>query len=217
MPTFPSNTNNKPKNLGIPYPPIILRRNARRTPGHRARHNSPRIPPRRGAHNPLRRDWRKGARNPRRDTGHTTRHHPKPTPTSTNIPTTAHPEKCAGKARGWVGGEGRALGRQGRGDGDTPVALLPLQPQKTNQSGQQIQHLIGIGHRPENHHPKSFKRQRPPTPFFGRSLDRRHRHRLNPPHEPPTAVIRPLRTLRTGNLQNPLKLLTSTKHIGYLH
>lgn len=108
MPTFPSNTNSIPNNLGKPNPPIILWRDTRRTPGHRARHNSPRIPPRRAARNPLRRGWRRAMRAPGRDTGHTTRRHPEPVPTSTSTPATAHPEKCAGKARGWVGGEGLA-------------------------------------------------------------------------------------------------------------
>lgn len=107
MPTFPSNTNNKPKNLGKPNPPITLRRNAGRTPGHRARRNPLRRAMRRAMRNPPRRGWRKGARAPGRDTGHTTRHHPEPTPTSTNTPTTAHPEKRARKAPG--------NGRKGRG------------------------------------------------------------------------------------------------------
>ena len=110
MSTFPSNTNSIPKNLGKPNPPITLRRDAGRTPGHRARRNPPRNPLRKAARNPPRRGWRKGTRNPGRDTGHTTRHHPEPTPTSTNTLTTAHPEKCAGKARGWVRGEGHPWG-----------------------------------------------------------------------------------------------------------
>ena len=99
MPTFPSNTNNKPKNLGTPNPPITLRRDTGRTPGHRARRNPPR--------NPLRRAARKGTRNPGRDTGHTTRHHPEPTLTSTNTPHHSTPEKRARKAPG--------NGREGRG------------------------------------------------------------------------------------------------------
>ena len=217
MPTFPSNTNSIPNNLGKPNPPIILRRNAGRIPGGKARHNPSRNPLRKAVRNPPRKGWRRAMRAPGRDTGHTTRHHPEPTPTSTNTPTTAHPEKRAGKARGWVGGA-RPLGDGVGGDGDTPVApLLPLQPQKMNQGGQQIQYLIGIGHRPKNHQPKSFERQRPPTPFFGRPLDRRHRHRLDPSHEPSTAVIRPLRTLRTGNLQNPFSYPIPIGHLGYLH
>lgn len=104
MPAFPSNTNNKPKNLGKPNPPIILRRNA----GRRARHRGKRDLSRRAARDPLRRGWRRGTHGPGRDTGHTTRRHPEPVPTSTSTPATAHPEKCAGKARGWVGGEGLA-------------------------------------------------------------------------------------------------------------
>lgn len=110
MPTFPSNTNNKPKNLGKPNPPIILRRNAGRTPEHRTRHN----PPRKAVRKPPCRGWRRAMRNPRRDTGHTTRHHPEPTPTSTNTPTTAHPEKRAGKAPG-NGREGRGASPRGTG------------------------------------------------------------------------------------------------------
>ena len=103
MSTFPSNTNSIPNNLGKPNPPITLRRNAGRTPGHRARRN----PLRRAVRDPLRRGWRRGARAPGRDTGHTTQHHPEPTPTSTNTLTTAHPEKRAGKAH--------ENGREGRG------------------------------------------------------------------------------------------------------
>lgn len=107
MSTFPSNTNSIPKNLGKPNPPITLRRNAGRTPGHRARRNPPRNPLRRAVRNPLRRGWRKGTRNPGRDTGHTTRHHPKPTPTSTNTPHHSTPTTHATKsAREWAGGEG---------------------------------------------------------------------------------------------------------------
>lgn len=111
MSTFPSNTNNKPNNLGKPNPPITLRRDAGRTPGHRARRNALRSPlrkaARRAARNPPRRVWRRAARAPGRDTGHTTLHHPEPTPTSTNTLTTAHPEKRAGKAH--------ENGREGRG------------------------------------------------------------------------------------------------------
>lgn len=114
MPTFPSNTNNKPKNLGKPNPPIIFRRDIGRTPGHRARHNLPRNPLRMAVRNPLRRNWHRGTRAPGRDTGHTTRHHPEPTPTSTNTPTTAHPEKRAGKAPG-NGREGRGSSLRGMG------------------------------------------------------------------------------------------------------
>ena len=84
MPTFPSNTNSIPNNLGIPYSPIELRRDAGRTPGHKARHNPPRTPLRRAMRNPLRKGRRRATRNPGRDTGHTTRHHPEPAPTSSN-------------------------------------------------------------------------------------------------------------------------------------
>ena len=219
MSTFPSNTNTTPPNLGTPNPPITLRRNAGRTPGHRDRRNPLRNPLRRAVRNLLRRGWRRAMRAPGRDTGHTTRHHPEPTPTSTNTPTTAHPEKRAGKARGWVGGEGRAPERDGiGGDGSTPVApLLPLQPQKPDHGGQQIQHLIGISHRPKNHQPKPFKCQRPPASLFGCSLDRRHRHRLDPPHEPPTAVIRPRHALRTGNLYRPFSYPIPIGHLVCLH
>lgn len=103
MPTFPSNPNSIPNNLGKPNPPITLRRNAGRTPGHRARRN----PLRRAMRRAMRRGWRKGARAPGRDTGHTTLHHPEPTPTSTNTPHHSTPEKRAGKAPG--------NGREGRG------------------------------------------------------------------------------------------------------
>ena len=96
-----------PPNLGKPNPPITLRHNAGRTfgriPRHRARHN----PPRRAVCNPLRRGWRRAMRAPRRDTGHTTWHHPEPTPTSTNTPTTAHPKNARGKRPG-MGGRGGA-------------------------------------------------------------------------------------------------------------
>ena len=111
MPTFPSNPNNKPKNLGKPNPPITLRRNAGRTPGHKARRNALRSPlrkaARRAVRNPPHRGWRRGARAPGRDTGHTTLHHPEPTPTSTNTPHHSTPEKRARKAPG--------NGREGRG------------------------------------------------------------------------------------------------------
>lgn len=105
MSTFPSNTNSIPNNLGKPNPSITLRRDAGRTPGHRARRN----PLRRAMRNPPRRGWRKGARALGRDTGHTTRHHPEPTPTSTNTPHHSTPRKTRGEsAREWAGGEGRA-------------------------------------------------------------------------------------------------------------
>lgn len=219
MPTFPSNTNSIPNNLGKPNPPITLRRDTGRTPGHRARHNLPRNPLRKAVRNPLHRNWHRGTHDPGRDTGHTTQHHPEPTPTSTNTPHHSTPEKRAGKAPG-NGREGRGASLRGRGRGRRGYSRrpsLPLQPQKTNQGGQQVQDLIGIGHRPKNHQPKPFKCQRPPTTLFRRLLDRRHSHRLDPPHEPPTTTIRPRHALRTGNLQTPLKLLTSTKHLGYLH
>ena len=121
MPTFHSNTNNKPKNLGKPYPPIILRRDTGRTPGHRAWHKSSHNPPRRAVRNPLRRSWRRDTRDPERDTGHTTRHHPKPTPTSSNTAHRSIPKKYAGKAWGWVGGEGRVP----EGDGLGATGVLP--------------------------------------------------------------------------------------------
>lgn len=105
MSTFPSNPNSIPNNLGKPNPSITLRRDAGRTPGHRARHNPPRNPLRKAARNPPRRVWRKGARAPGRDTGHTTRHHPEPAPTSINTAPRSTPEKRAGKAHenGWEG------------------------------------------------------------------------------------------------------------------
>lgn len=134
MSTFSSNPNSIPNNLGKPNPPITLRRDAGRTPGHRARRNPPRNPLRRAVRNPLRRGWRRATRAPGRDAGHTTRHHPKPVPTSSNTAPRSTPEKRAGKAPG-NGREGRGASLRGRdrGDGDTPVApLLPLQPQKTN-------------------------------------------------------------------------------------
>ena len=219
MPTFPSNTNSIPNNLGKPNPPITLRRNAGRTPGRKAWHRGTRDLSRRAVRDPLRRGWRRGARDPGRDTGHTTRHHPHPAPTSTNTPHHSTPEKRAGKApgNGWEG-RGASLRGRGRGEGDTPVApLLPLQPQKTNQGGQQVQDLIGIGHRPKNQRPSPLERQRPPTALFGRPLDRRHRHRLDPPHKPPTTVIRTLRTLRTGNLYNPFSYPIPIGHLVCLH
>lgn len=220
MSTFPSNTNNKPKNLGTPNPPITLRRNTGRTPGRKAWHNPLRTLLRRDVRIPLRRGRRRAMRAPWRDTRHTTRHHPEPTPTSTNTPHHSTPEKHAGKAPE-NGREGRGAPPEGDGvggDGSTPVApLLPLQPQKTNQGGQQVQDFIGIGHRPENQSPSPLKCQRPPTALFGCSLDRRHSHRLDPPHKPPTTVIRTFRTLRTGNFYNPFSYPIPIGHLGCLH
>ena len=220
MSTFPSNTNTTPPNLGTPNPPITLRRNAGRTPGHRDRRNPLRNPLRRAVRNLLRRGWRRAMRAPGRDTGHTTRHHPEPTPTSTNTPHHSTPRKMRGACTG-MGGRGGARSREGRDRGRREYPrrppLLPLQPQKPDHGGQQIQHLIGIGHRPKNHQPKPFKCQRPPTALFRRPLDRRHRHRLDPSHEPPTTTIRPRHALRTGNLYNPFYYPTPIGHLGYLH
>lgn len=124
MPAFPSNTNSIPKNLGTPYPPIILRRDAGRTPGHKARHNLPRNSSRMAVRNPLHRRWRKGTHDPGRDTGHTTRHHPEPTPTSTNTPHHSTPRKTRGEStREWAGGEG--LVPEGDGLGATGVPRRP--------------------------------------------------------------------------------------------
>ena len=114
MPTFPNNTNNKPNNLGKPNPPITLRRDTGRTPGHRARRNSLRSPLRKAVRNPLRRVWRRATRTPGRDTGHTTLHHPHPAPTSTNTPHHSTPEKRARKAPG-NGREGRERVSEGVG------------------------------------------------------------------------------------------------------
>lgn len=125
MSTFPSNPNNKPKNLGTPNPPITLRRDTGRTSRHRARHNPPRNPLRRAMRNPLRKGRRRATRNPGRDTGHTTQHHPEPTPTSTNTLTTAHPEKRARKAPG-NGREGRGTLPGGRGRGRRGYSRHPL-------------------------------------------------------------------------------------------
>lgn len=107
MSTFSSNTNSIPKNLGKPNPPIIFRRNAGRTPGHKARRNPLRNPLRRAVRDPLRRGWRRGARDPGRDTGHTTRHHPEPTPTSSNTAPAARLKNARGKRPG-MGGRGGA-------------------------------------------------------------------------------------------------------------
>ena len=114
MSTFPSNTNSIPNNLGKPNPPIILRRNTGRTPGRKAWHNPLRTPLRRAMRNPLRRGRRRATRAPGRDTGHTTRHHPEPTPTSTNTPHHSIPKKYAGKAPG-DGREGRGALPRGTG------------------------------------------------------------------------------------------------------
>ena len=108
MPTFPSNTNNKPNNLGTPYPPIILRRNAGRTPGHKARHNLPRNFSRMAVRNPLHRGWRKGTHDPGRDTGHTPRHHPHLALTSSNTAHRSTPTTHATKKRPGMGGRGGA-------------------------------------------------------------------------------------------------------------
>ena len=131
MSTFPSKPNSIPNNLGKPNPPIILRRNAGRTPGHRARRNPLRNPLRKAARNPPRRGWRKGARAPGRDTGHTTRHHPKPAPTSSNTAHRSTPEKRAGKAPG-NGREGRGAlpggrdrGRRGHSRRPPPSSTAP--------------------------------------------------------------------------------------------
>lgn len=105
MSTFPSNTNNKPNNLGKPNPPIILRRNTGRTPGRKAWHNPLRTPLRRAMRNPLRRVWRRATRTPGRDTGHTTRHHPEPIPTSSNTAPAARLKNARGK-RTRMGGRG---------------------------------------------------------------------------------------------------------------
>ena len=133
MPTFPSNTNSIPNNLGKPNPPITLRRDTGRIPGHRARHNLPRNPLRKAVRNPLRRNWHRGTRAPGRDTGHITRHHPEPAPTSTNTPHHSTPEKRAGKAPG-NGWEGRGASLRGRVRGRRGYSRRPLllQPQKTN-------------------------------------------------------------------------------------
>lgn len=108
MPAFPSNTNNKPNNLGTPYPPITFRRNAGRTPRRKARHNLPRNPSRMAVRNPLHREWRKGTRDPGRDTGHTTLHHPHPAPTSTNTPHHSTPYYTRDEKRPGMGGRGGA-------------------------------------------------------------------------------------------------------------
>ena len=105
MSTFPSNTNNKPKNLGKPNPPITLRRDTGRTPGHRAWHRGTRDLSRRATHNPPRRGWHRAMRAPRRDTGHTTRHHPEPIPTSSNTAPAARLKNARGK-RTRMGGRG---------------------------------------------------------------------------------------------------------------
>ena len=125
MPTFPSSTNTPPPNLGKPNPPITFRRDAGRTPGRRAWHRGKRDLSRRAVRDPLRRGWRRGARDPGRDTGHTTRHHPHPAPTSTNTPHHSTPTTHATKsAREWAGGEGRAP--EGAGWGAT--GTLPSPP-----------------------------------------------------------------------------------------
>ena len=124
IPTFPSNPNTPPPNLGKPNPSIILRRNAGRTPRHKARHNLPRNSSRMAVRNPLHRGWRKGTHDPGRDTGHTTWHHPEPAPTSTNTPHHSTPEKRAGKAPG-NGWEGRGASLRGRGRGRRGYSRRP--------------------------------------------------------------------------------------------
>lgn len=124
MPAFPSNPNTLPPNLGKPNPPITLRRNARRTPGHRARHNPPRNPLRKAARNPPRRGWRRAMRAPGRDTGHTPLHHPEPTPTSTNTPP-QHTQKNARGKRTRMGRRGGARSREGRDRGRRGYSRRP--------------------------------------------------------------------------------------------
>ena len=122
---FSQQPQHPPPNLGKPDPPITLRRNTGRTPRHRARRNPPRNPLRRAVRNPLRRGWRRAMRAPGRDTGHTTRHHPEPTLTSTNTPHHSTPRKTRGEsAREWAGGEGRAP--EGRGRGRREYSRRPL-------------------------------------------------------------------------------------------
>lgn len=170
MPTFPSNTNSIPNNLGKPNPPITLRRDTGRTPGHRARHNLPRNPLRKAVRNPLHRNWHRGTHDPGRDTGHTTQHHPEPTPTSTNTPTTAHPEKRAGKARGWVGGEGRAPERDGiGGDGSTPVAppSFPYSPRNLTTAVSRSSTLSGLVTAQKTTNPSPLSASAPQHRFSG--------------------------------------------------
>lgn len=142
MPTFPSNTNSIPNNLGIPYPPITLRRDAGRIPGHRTRHN----PSRRAVRNPLCRGWRRAMRAPGRDTGHITRHHPEPTSTSTNTPHHSTPEKRAGKASG-NGREGRGASLRGRGRGRRGYSRRPpflYSPRKRTKAANKSKTLSGL-------------------------------------------------------------------------
>ena len=141
MPTFPSNTNNKPKNLGKPNPPITLRRDAGRTPGRRAWHRGTRDLSRRAVRDPLRRGWCRATRDPERDTGH----HPEPTPTSTNTPTTAHPKNARGTSTepslATASPEGDGVG----GDEDTPVAPYFLySPRKRTKAANKSKTLSGL-------------------------------------------------------------------------
>ena len=169
MPTFPSNTNSIPNNLGKPNPPITFRRDAGRTPGRRAWHRGTRDLSRRAVRDPLRRGWSKGARAPGRDTGHTTRHHPEPTPTSTNTPHHSIPKKYAGKARGWVGGEGRAPERDEIGATGTlpsPPSFL-YSPRKRTKAANRSSTLSGLVTAQKTTNPSPLSASAPQRRFSG--------------------------------------------------
>jgi hypothetical protein len=169
MPTFPSNPNNKPKNLGIPYPPITLRRDAGRIPGHRARHNPLHNPLRRAVRNPLHRGWRRAMRAPGRDTGHTTWHHPEPAPTSTNTPHHSTPEKRAGKAPG-NGWEGRGASLRGRGKGRRGYSRRPYflySPRKRTKAANKSKTLSGLVTAQKTTNPSPLSASAPQRRFSG--------------------------------------------------
>ena len=169
MPTFPSTPNNKPKNLGIPYPPITLRRDAGRIPGHRARHNPLHNPLRRAVRNPLHRGWRRAMRAPGRDTGHTTWHHPEPAPTSTNTPHHSTPEKRAGKAPG-NGWEGRGASLRGRGKGRRGYSRRPYflySPRKRTKAANKSKTLSGLVTAQKNTTPTPLSASAPQHRFSG--------------------------------------------------
>ena len=170
MPTFPSNPNTPPPNLGKPNPPIILRRDAGRTPGRRARHRGTRDLSRRAVRDPLRRGWRRGARDPGRDTGHTTQHHPHPAPTSTNTPHHSTPEKRAGKAPG-NGWEGRGASLRGRGRGATGTLPSPpsflYSPRKRTKAANKSKTLSGLVTAQKTTNPAPLSANAPQRRFSG--------------------------------------------------
>ena len=232
MPTFPSNTNSIPNNLGKPNPPIILRRNAGRTPGGKARHNLPRSPLRRAVRNPPRRVWRRAMRAPGRDTGHTTWHHPEPAPTSTNTPHHSTPEKRAGKAPG-NGWEGRGASLRGRGRGRRGYSRRPYflySPRKRTKAANKSKTLSGLVTAQKTTNPSPLSASAPQRRFSGAlstvvtvTVSTRPTSRPRRPYDRATLSVRetskpPLNSSRPLNISvTSIKLLNnySYSHLNY--